>query len=157
MDGRFPVRMHTTIPWLDLHEALIERYLPPDHGIRLKLVFARTVQRTTLIEYVERFQVLDSALIFAELIISDMDKVLQFIQGLQKNEDRRFVLERNQVNLTQVYNCVNTLRQAKTLASTLISNPRYRSPDRGGCEREIRKLESEPSSLRKLEGGLGLG
>eukprot|EP00961_Rhodomonas_salina_P121479 1635125-Rhodomonas_salina.1 len=98
---------------------MIERYLPPDHGILLKLVLVRTVQRTTLLKYVERWQVLDSALIFAELIIADIDKVFQFIQGLQKNEDRRFVLERNPENLTQAYSCVNTLRQAKTLASTL--------------------------------------
>eukprot|EP00961_Rhodomonas_salina_P024771 333569-Rhodomonas_salina.1 len=101
MDGRFPVRVTTTIHWPDLHGAIIERYLPPDHGIRLKLVFVRTVQHTTLLKYVERFQVLDSALIFAELVISDMDKVFQFIQGLQKNEDRRFVLEQNPENLTQ--------------------------------------------------------
>eukprot|EP00961_Rhodomonas_salina_P204574 2760672-Rhodomonas_salina.1 len=80
---------------------MIERYLPPDHGIRLKLVFVRTVQRTTLLKYVERWQVLNSALIFAELVIADIDKVFQFIQGLQNNEDRSFVLERNPENLTQ--------------------------------------------------------
>eukprot|EP00961_Rhodomonas_salina_P261888 3539595-Rhodomonas_salina.1 len=80
---------------------MIERYLPPDHGICLKLVFVRTVQCTTLLEYVERWQVLDSALIFAELVIADIDKVFQFIQGLQKNEDGHFVLERNPENLTQ--------------------------------------------------------
>eukprot|EP00961_Rhodomonas_salina_P164785 2220427-Rhodomonas_salina.1 len=80
---------------------MIERYLPPDHGISLKLVFVRTVQHTTLLEYVERWQVLDSALIFAELVIADIDKVFQFIQGLQKNEDRCFVLELNPENLTQ--------------------------------------------------------
>eukprot|EP00961_Rhodomonas_salina_P042225 567418-Rhodomonas_salina.1 len=61
MDGRFPVKVSTIIPWPELHEAMIDRYLPPDHEIRLQLVFERTVQRTTLLEYVERFQVLDSA------------------------------------------------------------------------------------------------
>eukprot|EP00961_Rhodomonas_salina_P145896 1963844-Rhodomonas_salina.1 len=101
MDGQFPVRLTTTISWPDLHWAMIERYLPPDHGIRLKLVFVRTVQCTTLLEYVERWQVLNSALIFAELIITNINKVFQFIQGLQKNEDRRFVLELNPENLTQ--------------------------------------------------------
>eukprot|EP00961_Rhodomonas_salina_P059210 795388-Rhodomonas_salina.1 len=50
MDGRFPVRVHSTIAWPDLHSAMIERYLPPDHEIRLQLVFERTVQRTTLLE-----------------------------------------------------------------------------------------------------------
>eukprot|EP00961_Rhodomonas_salina_P244498 3304693-Rhodomonas_salina.1 len=111
MDCRFPVRMSTVIPWPELHKAmiLVEQYLPPDHWICLKLVCVRTVQCTTLLEYVERFQVLYSALIFAELVIAYVDKVFQFIQGLQKNEDRCFVLELNPTNLTQVYSCVNTL------------------------------------------------
>eukprot|EP00961_Rhodomonas_salina_P170853 2303449-Rhodomonas_salina.1 len=61
MDGRFPVRVHCTIPWPDLHSTMTELYLPPDHEIRLQLVFERTVQCTTLLEYVERFQVLNSA------------------------------------------------------------------------------------------------
>eukprot|EP00961_Rhodomonas_salina_P237267 3207015-Rhodomonas_salina.1 len=74
MDARFPVRIHTTIQWSDLHSAMILRYLPPDHEIRLQLVFERTVQCTTLLEYVERFQILDSAVQFAELVITDKNK-----------------------------------------------------------------------------------
>eukprot|EP00961_Rhodomonas_salina_P153007 2059630-Rhodomonas_salina.1 len=130
---------------------MIERYLPPDHEIRLQLVFERTVQRTTLLEYVERFQILDSAVQFSKLVITDRNKVLQFLKGLQKHEDRRFILERNPTDLNQVYNCVNTLRQAKTLTSVLVSNPRNHSPDRGRRKREFRKLEAESSSLNKLE------
>eukprot|EP00961_Rhodomonas_salina_P264835 3579667-Rhodomonas_salina.1 len=67
MDGRFPVKMWATIPWENLSAAMVMRYLPPDHNIRLQIVFERTVQRTTLLEYVERFQILDSAVQFAEL------------------------------------------------------------------------------------------
>eukprot|EP00961_Rhodomonas_salina_P017568 236339-Rhodomonas_salina.1 len=74
MDGRFPVKVWTTIPWSNLAEAMVVRYLPPDHNVRLKIVFERTVQRTTLLEYVERFQILDSAVQFAELVMSDEDK-----------------------------------------------------------------------------------
>eukprot|EP00961_Rhodomonas_salina_P137034 1843433-Rhodomonas_salina.1 len=74
MDGRFPVKVSTIIPWPCLHEAMIKRYLPPDHEIRLQLVFERTVQRTTLLEYVERIQVLDSAVQFSELVITDRNK-----------------------------------------------------------------------------------
>eukprot|EP00961_Rhodomonas_salina_P045167 606717-Rhodomonas_salina.1 len=110
---------------------MIDLYLPPDHEIRLQLVFERTVQRTTLLEYVERFQILDSAVQFSELVITDKNKVLQFLKGLQKHEDRRFIPERGPKDLNQVYSCVNTLRQAKTLTSVLVSNPRNRSPDRG--------------------------
>eukprot|EP00961_Rhodomonas_salina_P106924 1439801-Rhodomonas_salina.1 len=90
MDGRFPVRITTIIQWPDIHDAMIDWYLPADHEIRLQLVFERTVQRTTLLEYVERFQILDSAVQFSELVITDKNKVLQFLnlKGLQKPEDR---------------------------------------------------------------------
>eukprot|EP00961_Rhodomonas_salina_P238584 3224588-Rhodomonas_salina.1 len=74
MDGRFPAKANSVITWLDLHNAMIDRYLPPDHEIRLQLVFEKTVQRTTLLEYVERFQVLDSAVQFSELVITDKNK-----------------------------------------------------------------------------------
>eukprot|EP00961_Rhodomonas_salina_P300703 3940031-Rhodomonas_salina.1 len=88
MDGRFPVSTTTIIPWPVLHGAMVDRYLPPDHEIRLQLVFERTVQRTTLLEYMERFQILDSAVLFAGLALTDKNKVLQFLKGLQKHEDR---------------------------------------------------------------------
>eukprot|EP00961_Rhodomonas_salina_P246075 3324869-Rhodomonas_salina.1 len=74
MDGWFPVKLWTTIPWNNLAEAMVVLYLPPDHNVRLKIVFERTVQRTTLLEYVERFQILDSAVQFAKLVMSDEDK-----------------------------------------------------------------------------------
>eukprot|EP00961_Rhodomonas_salina_P240535 3249659-Rhodomonas_salina.1 len=61
MDGQFPVKMYATISWDYLSVAMVMWYLPPDHNIRLQLVFERTVQLTTLLEYVERFQILDSA------------------------------------------------------------------------------------------------
>eukprot|EP00961_Rhodomonas_salina_P223763 3025741-Rhodomonas_salina.1 len=82
---------------------MIELYLPPDHEISLQLVFERTVQHTTLLKYVERFQVLDSAVNFSELVITDRIKVLQLIKGLQKNEDRHFILELNPEDQNQVY------------------------------------------------------
>eukprot|EP00961_Rhodomonas_salina_P157245 2117046-Rhodomonas_salina.1 len=66
--------MWAVIPWDDLSVAMVILYLPPDHNVRFKLVFERTVQRTTLLEYVERFQILDSAVQFAELVMSDEDK-----------------------------------------------------------------------------------
>ena len=152
MDGWFPVKVWATIPWDDLAVAMVMLYLPPDHNVRLKLVFERTVQRTTLLEYVARFQIVDSAVQFAELVISNEDKVLQFMKGLQKHEDRRFLLERFPKDLDEVYNCVNTLRQAKTLTSVLVMNPRNRSPDMGRRKREFKKLEAGTSSLNKLEG-----
>eukprot|EP00961_Rhodomonas_salina_P038555 517927-Rhodomonas_salina.1 len=93
--------MYATISWDDLSVAMVMLYLPPDHNIRLQLVFERTVQRTALLEYVERFQILDSAVQFAELVISDENKVLQFLKGLQKPEDRRFLLERGPKNLDE--------------------------------------------------------
>eukprot|EP00961_Rhodomonas_salina_P234654 3171362-Rhodomonas_salina.2 len=59
MDTRFPPRKGLNVLWEELREALLSRWLPDDHAVRLLLRFQRTVQRTTLLEYVERFQQLD--------------------------------------------------------------------------------------------------
>eukprot|EP00961_Rhodomonas_salina_P114554 1541309-Rhodomonas_salina.4 len=77
--------------WSVMREAMIECYLPPDHTMRLKIKFQTTIQCTTLLEFVERFQVLDSALLFAKMIINYMRKVL--VKGMAKVEDLLFILE----------------------------------------------------------------
>eukprot|EP00961_Rhodomonas_salina_P065761 883507-Rhodomonas_salina.1 len=74
LDGRFPTDPDDEPDWDVMREVMIERYLPPDHTMRLEIKFQTTVQPTTLLEYVERFQILDSALLFAKMIISDMRK-----------------------------------------------------------------------------------
>ena len=150
LDGRFSMDPDDEPDWDVMREAMIERYLPPDHTMRLEIKFQTTVQRTTLLEYVELFQVLDSALLFAKMIISDMRKVLQFVKGLSKVEDRLFILERRPQDLNGAYEAVTTLRQAKTLASNVTADPRSwrsRSPKRS---RELKAMDKVKRLQKRL-------
>lgn len=103
--------------WDELKEALINRYMPVDHKIQLELKFESLRESRGLEQYVETFQVADSALRLAEVSISDEKKVLQFVRGLEKEDDRRFILERRPASLKETYQAVVTLRQARTLAA----------------------------------------
>ena len=150
MDSTFPPQKGVNIQWETLKKALISRWLPPDHEIRLELRFNRTVQRSTLLEYVERFQVLDAAITFSKLDISDRSKVIQFLKGLTKDEDRYCVLEKAPKNLAECYAHVTNIRSAKTLTATLRSGPsRPRSP-KHKQRREFHR--SERRELQRLEG-----
>ena len=143
MDGQFPPQLGV-VSWAELRAALIERYLPPDHEVRLKLRWEKTVQFTTLTDYVERIQVMDSALTFGGLQISDKDKVLQFIRGLRNDSDKMYLIQEDPRTLAECYALAHRIRQAKTLTSALHSGrgPRSMSP---GAKRqnEINRLESK--------------
>ena len=71
MDANFPRDLPT---WETLKTKLIKRYLPTDHKIRLELLFNKTIQRSTLQDYMEQWQVLDAALTFSNMIIEDFRK-----------------------------------------------------------------------------------
>ena len=129
LDARFPTGDPS---WDRFTSAIIARYLPDDHDIRVELKFERIRQRSTLMDYVEQFQRIDSAMVLAKVQLSDRRKVLQFIKGIKAVDDRRFILEKNPKNLDETYRVVLTLRQAKTLAV-----------DPTG--RGIREYESHPS------------
>lgn len=120
--------------WEELKEALVNRYMPVDHKIQLELKFESLRENRGLEQYVETFQVADSALLLAEVTISDEKKVLQFVRGLEKEDDRRFILERRPKNLKETYQTVVILRQAKTLAA------------------ESRTPRDKPRKFNRLEG-----
>lgn len=117
MDALFPSSGPTpTFP--ELSEQLKFRYLPPDHKIRVELKFEEVTQGgDSLQRYTERFQVLDTALVTAGVKIENDRKILRYITGLNREEDRRFLLEKGATTLTELYRYVITLRQAKSLAS----------------------------------------
>eukprot|EP00961_Rhodomonas_salina_P168905 2276023-Rhodomonas_salina.1 len=101
-----------------------------------------------LLEYVKRFQVLDSALLFAKMIISDMRKVLQLAKGLSRVEDQLFILECRPPDLHGAYEAVTTLRQAKTLASNVTTGPRtWRS--RSSKQSRVLKAMDKVKRLQK--------
>jgi hypothetical protein len=110
--------------WETLKGALFDRYLPLDHNIRVKLRFERTAQETTLLAYVESFQRILSAISFADIHISEEDRIFQFIRGLRKEEDRKYLLEQNCESMQRVYRAVIQLRQSKTMARYVLGTRR---------------------------------
>eukprot|EP00961_Rhodomonas_salina_P090692 1220262-Rhodomonas_salina.2 len=134
---------HSIPSWDELRVALIKRYLPPDHVIRVELLFGKLQQRSTLMNYVEQFQVMDAALRFSEIEISNTRKVMQFLQGMREMEERQFLLERDPKSLADLYEGVIICRQAKLLASNLQRRKSLSdsSPD---PERQVRVLAEIP-------------
>eukprot|EP00961_Rhodomonas_salina_P084610 1136515-Rhodomonas_salina.2 len=68
-------------------------------------------------EYVEQFQLVEAAMVLANVSISYLQKTLQFIKGIKDMNDRHFILEKSPNTLNDCYKAVLTLRQAKTLAA----------------------------------------
>ena len=139
MDVAFPDTLAP--PWDELVTELRDRYLPPDHSLRVEMKFEVTTQRRGLEEYVERFQTVDAALTLAGVTISDERKVTRFIRGLRETEDRLFVLQKRPANLKEVYRAVVTLRQAHVLSSS----PAARSkPKERKLQQAQRQSEESP-------------
>eukprot|EP00961_Rhodomonas_salina_P025488 343774-Rhodomonas_salina.4 len=146
--------------WDELSSAMLVRYLPPDHTIRLQLMFQWMRQRRTLQQYVDQWQVLDTALKFAKHFIEDFLKVMKFVEGLREVDERRYLMDRDPETLEDLYAGVIRLRQSKTLATAYDGNGRQR-PTRGrGVRRARRQNRSDSDSgsgspdhqLLRLEG-----
>ncbi len=103
MDVMFPDPL--ALQWDEVVTELKDRYLPPDHSLRVKLKFNSTNQRRGLEEYVERFkfQTVDTALTLAGVDMSDEQKVTCFKRGLKDSKDRLFVLQKRPANLKEAY------------------------------------------------------
>eukprot|EP00961_Rhodomonas_salina_P075984 1020026-Rhodomonas_salina.1 len=68
LDARFPDVNHS---WTVFTTAIVERYLPTDHDIRVELRFERFSKHTTLMDYVEQFQLVEAAMVLAKVHVSD--------------------------------------------------------------------------------------
>jgi hypothetical protein len=132
--------------WGQVKQAITARYLPPDHALRVQVRFETTGQyRMKLVEYVERFQVVAAAVELANLKLTEKQQILQFIRGLTREEDRRYVLEKEPETLDDCYNAVVNLLQSRRLSLRHLSGPEL---GEGKYEREGRK----DRKLHKLEG-----
>ena len=107
--------------WDRFEQAMVDRWLPPDHDVRINLVFDRMQQRDTLQNYVESWQILDAALKFSGVHIEPIRKVMQFIKGLRDKDEKRYLLEKDPETLADVYRWVVRLRQSKFLTERLTS------------------------------------
>ena len=73
--------------WPDATAAIMIRYLPIDHEARLVRKFAGMKQESTLVIYMEKFQILVSALQLSKIEKSTVETVRQFIDGLKNYDD----------------------------------------------------------------------
>jgi len=103
-----------TPSWDETTAALKERYLPVDHTTRLLRKFDQIYQIDTLRDYVDRFQVVVSALQLAAIIKSAAELVRRFTEGIRGAEDRLFILSRGCTTLQECYQCVTLLEGAKS-------------------------------------------
>ena len=154
MDAHFA---HDDFPsWDQFSEAMISRWLPPDHDLRLELLFGRMRQRDTLQQYVESWQVLDSALTFSQVHMTDTRKVMQFVTGLRERDEKRYLLDRDPETLADLYQGVVRLRQAKLLTERLQPDRQNRSsPRKFRVQRSHRQLRyaSDRSTSPKKDSG----
>jgi hypothetical protein len=153
MDAEFGT---TDVPkWREFYCAVIERYVPPDHDDRLERTFSKMRQRDTLLHYVEQWQVLDSALNFSEVHISNRRKVMSFVEGMKDREDKYKVLQEKPSTLKDVYTTVHNIRRVKVLTrDTKEDYPRRITGNTKG-RRSSPQAKSRTQSdrqLHKLEG-----
>ena len=154
MDATFP-SYEENPTFEELCEHLKLRFLPPDHAMRVELKFEEMAQHSdSLQRYVERFQIMNTAMVTAEVETSEKRKILRFIAGLEKEEERRFLLDKNPTELSQLYIAVVTLRQSKQLArrSTYTPQPKNKNRD----DKRLHALSKEEQK-RAREKGLCLG
>lgn len=137
--------------WSIFKEDIKTRFLPADHEDRLEQKFETIQQRSTLTDYVESFQRLDAAMIFAQLEVREARKIRQFIKGLNQMEDRRYLLQQKCTTMQEIYKEVTVLRQAKLMAKS-------RTGHEGG-DRQSRKLKKLTGQAKQQawEKGLCLG
>jgi len=110
-DNQFLV--NPTPSWDEATAALKERYLPVDHTNRLLRRFDQMHQAGPLREYVDRFQVVVSALQLAAIIKSSAELVRRFTEGVKSQDDRLFILSRGCTTLQDCYQCVTLLEGAR--------------------------------------------
>ncbi len=118
MDVQFPDTLAP--PWDELVTDK-DRYLPPDHSLRVKLKFNATTQRRRLEEYVERFQAVDAALTLAGVDMSDKQKVTSFTRGLKDAENRLFVLQKRPTNLKEAYQSLSGYLASEASSCSVLS------------------------------------
>ena len=131
---------------------MITRYLRDGHHIYLQLELERMVQRRGLREYVEQFQQLDVALRLTQASISEKNKVLKFVQGLQTKRNRLHVLHSHPQTLNDAYKSVNVICQSNDLSVLLSPENRSKTtldsrPTRRGRRNHTQSTSVSESTL----------
>lgn len=141
--------------WEDFKNALILRYLPPDHELRLEQIYEGIRQRSTLSQYVEAWQDLDSAMLFAQLIFKDSQKVMRFIKGMRDKEEQYKLHHARPRTLEEAYQEVMIIVRTKLLNSNTPEPRKGRGPRRTKGRRHYSSSSDSRSpkrSYKRLEG-----
>ena len=149
--ARFP-RTRASPTWDELVSALKKRYLDSNHGLQVELTFEHLRQTGGYSDYVDRAQVVDSALQLTGIAISQEKKVYRFITGLHLESDRLFLLEKRPKTLEECYEGIITLKQARSQAArrgAKDSRPQLWDPDK---KKELNKLEGKAKEKAFAEG-----
>ena len=138
-----------TPPWDTFYNAVVRRFVPPDHDDSMHKRFDRMRQRDTLLHYMEEWQVLSAALTFSKIRIAEPRKVAKFIEGMRDQEDRYKVIYHHPETLSEVFEVVHKIRRSKILAlehaSERTQRARLRETRRG-------RTKSPSRRFNKLEG-----
>jgi hypothetical protein len=151
MDAEFG---HTDVPeWNDFYNAVIARYVPPDHDDRLERMFAKMRQRDTLLNYIEQWQVLESALEFSHVHINTRRKIMGFIEGMKERDDKYRVIQAHPATLQAVFSIVHDIRRAKILTKETKEERTSRTRVRSKTSKRGWEKKDEPKRhFNKLEG-----
>ena len=104
--------------WEDVTDALKHRYLPRDHIPRLLRKFQQTRQLRSLMDYVDNFQIVVSAMELAGIVKSQEELIRQFIDGLKLFEDRVNMLTHKMKTINDCYELATLIRGARAVAGT---------------------------------------
>ena len=102
--------------WELVTAALKDRYLPIDHIPRLLRKFQQVRQLRSLMDYVDTYQVMISALELSGVSKSQEELVRHFIDNLKHFEDRVAMLTHGVNSVESCYKLANLLRGAKETA-----------------------------------------
>ena len=139
-----------TPAWPDATTALTGRYLPIDHVARLVRKFAGIKQQRTLMDYMEKFQILISALQLASVEKSMVELVRQFIDGLKNYDDRIQMLTRRCDTLDDCYELATLIRGAKSTNDESPSNE-FRSKNNRD-QKKFHRLEGASKKKAQADG-----
>lgn len=145
MDAKFKLR---TPSWRQLKEALEIRYLPDDHRMRLRLEFNKLKQTATMMEYIEKFQTYEAALVLAHINIDEEDKILRFLEGLKYYDEKRIIVEKRPQTLQAVYSAAMDIRRAKALTDRMF----FRDVEEARRTKTYRTKTREAKKLNALTG-----
>lgn len=122
-------------PWEEVKQEMTTRFLPPDHKLRLRMKFNSLSQRHSLRQYVEDFRRMEAALITAQIKISEEDKVLQFLKGMNSKTEKLALIQKDPKSLKEAFEGVTDLESAKMLTWGLSGSERKTQEDPWGSEK----------------------